>query len=83
VEIRRLINPASNKVSFDLITTGDGLASITLIDSYGRIIRQVKSNVLKGFNHVILDQISGFGSGTYFLRVNVNGETLHRRLVKL
>jgi hypothetical protein len=83
VEIRRLINPVSNKVSFDLITTGDGLASITLIDSYGRIIRQVKSNVLKGFNHVILDQISGFGSGTYFLRVNVNGETLHRRLVKL
>ena len=73
----------NNMVSFDLITTGDGLATIALMDAYGRMVRELKANVAKGFNHVILDKIDGFGSGTYFLRVNVNGETLNRKIMRL
>ena len=83
VEIRRLINPVSDMVSFDLITTGDGPASIILVDAYGRIVRELKANVLKGYNHVILDKISGFNSGTYFLRVNANNETINKKIIKI
>jgi len=83
VEIRRLINPVSDMVSFDLITTGDGPASIILVDAYGRIVRALKANVLKGYNHVILDKISGFNSGTYFLRVNANNETINKKIIKI
>lgn len=83
VEIRRLINPISNTVSFDLITTADGPAKITLFDSYGRVVREFNAQAVKGYNHVILDKMKGFNSGTYFLRVSVNNETLNRKVVKL
>jgi hypothetical protein len=82
-EIRRLINPVTNKVSFDLIATSDGPAIVTLFDSYGRIVREYKTSILKGYNHVMLDKLTGFNAGTYFLRVAVNNEMLNRKVVKL
>lgn len=83
VEIRRLINPAKDNVSFDLITTADGTAQIVLLDNFGRVLREFRANAVKGYNHVILDKIRGFNSGTYFLRVSVNNEVLNRKIVKL
>lgn len=82
VEIRRLINPATDNVSFDLITVADGNAMITLFDSYGRTVREFKASILKGYNQVILDKIPNFKSGSYFLRVAVNGEILNRKVIK-
>ena len=68
--------------TFDLITVADGNAIISLYDSYGRTVREFKASVLKGYNHVILDQIKGFNAGSYYLRVAVNNEILNRKVVK-
>lgn len=81
-EIRRLVNPFSSQVSFDLIVAKDAPAVITIMDNFGRAVRQVKSRVLKGYNHVILDQLSGLSSGMYFLRVETNNEILNKALIK-
>ena len=82
IEIRKLINPFRSKISFDLIATEDGPATITIMDNYGRKIRQVKAKALKGFNHVILDELSGLSKATYLLRVECNNETINRLVVK-
>lgn len=81
-EIRRLINPFVNTISFDLIVTEDSRAMITLFDNFGRMIRRVNANTSKGFNHVILDRIETLSKGTYFLRVEVNNEVINRSLIK-
>ncbi|HYH05351.1 MAG TPA: T9SS type A sorting domain-containing protein, partial [Bacillota bacterium] len=82
IEIRRLINPFRDKISFDLLATQDGPATFTLLDNYGRVIRQFKSRVLKGFNHVALDQLNNIGKATYYLRVEANNEILNRMVIK-
>ncbi len=81
-EIRRLANPFQQNISFDLIAVKDSPARITVTDNYGRPIRRLNTKVLKGYNHIILDKISGLSSGTYFLRVEVGNEVLNRILIK-
>lgn len=82
-EIKRLINPFNNKISFDLIAKRDAPATITVMDNFGRVIRQVKTKALKGYNHVILDQLGGISQGAYFLRVEIDNEILSKPLIKI
>ncbi|MBO9572878.1 MAG: T9SS type A sorting domain-containing protein, partial [Chitinophagaceae bacterium] len=81
-EIRRLVNPFHSNISFDLIAVRDAAARITVMDNYGRIIRRVQTKALKGYNHVILDQLSGLSQGTYILRVEIDNEIINRIVVK-
>jgi hypothetical protein len=81
-EIRRLVNPFNNNISFDLIVAQDAPATFTVIDNFGRAVRQVKSKVLKGYNHVMLGQMSGLSNGMYFLRVETNNEILNKAVIK-
>lgn len=81
-EIRRLVNPFTQNISFDLIATQDSPATISVLDNFGRIIRQVKTKALKGYNHVILDQLGHLSKGSYFLRVEVNKEVLSKIVIK-
>jgi len=82
MEIRKLINPFRNKVSFDLVLTEDSPATITLFDNFGRIVRQFKTKGLKGYNHVILDQLQTVSRATYYLRVEANNEVQNKILVR-
>lgn len=82
MELRRVVNPFRNKLSFDLIATEDGPTTITLMDNYGRIVRKIKSKVMKGFNQVILDELGGISKATYLLRVECNNEVQIRMVVK-
>ncbi len=81
-EISRLINPFTHNISFDLVATNDDAAVITVLDNYGRVVRQFKNKVLKGYNHVILDKLGHLSKGTYFLRVEVNREIINKIVVK-
>lgn len=81
-EIRRLINPFTRNISFDLIVTKDAPATFTVMDNFGRIVRKVTSKVFKGYNHVILDQLNGLSNGMYFLRVETNNEILNKSVIK-
>jgi hypothetical protein len=81
-EIRRLINPFNDKISFDLIATRDAPATISVLDNFGRIVRQVKTKALKGYNHVIIDQLNNISQATYFLRVEIDNEVLNKVLIK-
>ncbi len=65
-EIKRLVNPFNDKISFDLIAKRDAPAIITVMDNFGRTVRQVKTKALKGYNHVILDQLEWYQPGCLF-----------------
>jgi hypothetical protein len=82
VELRKLVNPFRHKLSFDMIVTNDAPATFTILDNHGRKLKQYKTRVLKGFNQVILDELSGLSKATYLLRVECLGETINKLVVK-
>lgn len=82
MEISRLVNPFSTRISFDLILTRDGPASFTVMDQFGRKVREFRTRALKGYNQVILDQLGHLSGGTYCLRVEAGNEVISRIMVK-
>ena len=81
--IRSLMNPFRSNISFELETPEDGMANISIIDSYGRSVKQFKQPVTKGSNNIRLLELSSLTNSVYTLRVQMNNEVLNRALVKM
>jgi hypothetical protein len=81
-EIKKLINPFSDKISFDISSTKESPAVITIVDNYGKLVKQVRSKVSKGTNSFVVDQWSRYSSGTYFLRIDLMDQSFNRILIK-
>ncbi len=82
-KIEKVINPFSDKLSFNIITAKKGPVRITVADSYGSIVRRVSSNVSMGYNPFILREWEHVSKGTYFLRVDLGNESFNRILIKI
>ncbi|RYE22115.1 MAG: T9SS type A sorting domain-containing protein [Sphingobacteriales bacterium] len=83
IEIRNLINPFYQQVSFDLITPAEGNARITVIDQFGRIVKTTNEHVHAGINPL---QISNFGvlsNGVYTLKVEIGNKAILKRIAKV
>lgn len=81
--VRRLVNPFSTNITFDIVSVADNVpASIMLMDSHGRIIRRIQTEVSKGLNKVMIDQLSDLSSGSYFLRIQLKEQVTTKVLVK-
>jgi len=83
VEIRNLINPFYQQVSFDLITPAEGNARITIIDQFGRIVKTTNEHVHAGITPI---QISNFGvlnNGVYTLKVEFGNKVIIKRIAKV
>ena len=50
--IKSLINPFKDVISFDLIAPESGTARITLVDAYGRAVRQSTESYSNGLNQM-------------------------------
>jgi hypothetical protein len=82
-EIRSLINPFNNALSFELIVPTDDVVTITLIDMYGRIIKQAKASVERGLNSIRITGLQSRITGTYTLRVQTSDKTINRQVLKI
>jgi hypothetical protein len=83
VEIRNLINPFYQQVSFDLITPAEGNAKISVIDQFGRTVKTTYEHVHAGITPL---QISNFGvlsNGVYTLRVEFENKVIIKRIAKV
>jgi hypothetical protein len=81
-QLKKLINPFIDQVSFSIFAAQDSPAMITILDNYGKLIRQVRTKVTKGYNPFIIDQMNRYSKGTYFLKVDLKNESINRILVK-
>jgi hypothetical protein len=82
-DIKSLVNPFDNTLSFNLVTPSDRQAFITVSDSYGKIIRHTEIKIYKGLNPVSINDLNILSSGTYLLRIQAEGQTINKQIVKL
>ncbi len=82
-EIKSLINPFDNYISFDAVTPADKETTITIFDSYGRLIKQQQEHLYKGLNKIIVAGLGSVSEGTYFLQIETDGTAINKRVVKI
>ncbi len=81
-DVISLVNPFDNNISFSLVTPTDRQALVTVLDSYGKIIKQDQTKLYAGINKVSIDNTGILSNGTYILRIESEGQVINRRIVK-
>jgi len=82
-EIKSLLNPFDSYISFDAITSTDKEATISLFDGFGRLVIQKQESLYKGFNKITIKDLGTLSDGTYFMRIQADGQVINKRLIKI
>jgi hypothetical protein len=82
-EIKSLINPFNESLSFEMIAPADGVALVTLIDAYGRPVKQVRESYTKGLTNIRLNNLGSLAAGTYSLRIQTGEQVFTKKVIKI
>lgn len=82
-EIKSLLNPFDSYISFDAITATDGEAKISLFDGFGRLVSQKQEQLYKGLNKVMITGLGPLSEGSYFMRVQADGQVINKKIIKI
>jgi len=82
-EIKSLVNPFDNYLSFDAVSPEDASATLALFDSFGRLVKQQPVSLYKGSNKINIPNLGALSDGTYFLRLQANGQSINKRIIKI
>ena len=74
-------NPANDYVSIQLYSEKNTESTIWLIDNAGKIILTSIQKVHKGFNTIQLKNINKFSSAVYVLKIQINENTITKKLI--
>ena len=80
--IRSLINPFAQQLVFEIIAPEEGVAQITLIDTYGRTVRQYRESYNTGLTSVRLTDVASLPVGSYSLRVEAGTQVFNKKVIK-
>ena len=80
--IKSLINPFVDVLSFELIAPETGIAKLTLIDTYGRIVRQSTKSYVDGLNQMKMYNLTGLSQGAYLLQVQAGKQVFNKNVIK-
>lgn len=80
--VQALVNPFSTQLSFDLLVPGNDMATFTLYDIYGRVIRQQKQTVTQGINSVRIYNLSSLPVAIYSLKVQYKDKVIAKQVIK-
>ena len=78
-----VINPFAGELSFEISTVHNGKAEAELVDPAGKIVRKIPFEIATGINRLTIENTQLLPGGVYFLRVNIAGNTIQKRVVKL
>lgn len=81
--LRTVINPFHNKLTFDLISPESGNAVVSLVDMYGRMVKQSKETITRGLNTVTVYSLEGLSKGVYTLRIQMGHRIINRQVLKM
>jgi hypothetical protein len=81
-DIRSVINPFKESLSFEMIAPADGMVMVTLIDSYGRVILQSRETCNKGLTNIRINNLKALAAGTYSLKVQAGSQVFNKKVVK-
>lgn len=80
--VQALVNPFSSQLSFELMVPGNDIATYTLYDIYGRVIRQQKQSVTQGINSVRIYNLSSLPVAIYSLKVQYKDKVIVKQVIK-
>jgi hypothetical protein len=80
--LQNLLNPFTGSVSFNVILPADGTIRATIFDMFGRTIKTYRQPAQKGVMPIKMQDLNGFGGGTYFLKVEWQNESIIKKIIK-
>lgn len=80
--LKTIANPFNNSITLELVSPGDGPIMLSLLDMYGRTVKQSKETAQRGMNTFHLSSLGGLPAGVYLLQVQSKEATVSRRLLK-
>lgn len=78
----KVINPFSDQLHFDVVTTENRKVTASLIDQYGMTLKQQTADLGAGLNSIVLENTSGLPTGIYILRVQSGNDVIQKRVLK-
>ncbi len=81
-EIKSLVNPFTNMISFDMIVPDNQMASFTINDALGRAIRQEMQPVSRGINSIRIYGVDALPTGFYVLQIRYTDKMVTKRIIK-
>jgi hypothetical protein len=81
--VHSLANPFTDHIPLELTAPTAGVALVTLVDIYGRVITQVKQTLEQGLNNLTLYGLGALANGAYALQVRYNGQLISTKMLKL
>ena len=82
LDISVIINPFVSSVSFNMTVPEDHAITVSLYDTYGRLITRETQTAGKGLNHYDLGGLGNLQSGMYVLQVLYKDRMLTKQLIK-
>lgn len=76
-------NPVRNELRLEVQSPTTGKAHITISGVEGKVIFTNQVEISNGGNIILLNEISRFSKGIYFVKTVMNGETAINKVVKL
>jgi hypothetical protein len=80
--IRQLINPFTDHISFELTSPDNAPVTISIFDSYGRMVKQSRETVYMGTNTMQLSGMGKLPAGIYMLQVQKHDQKIISRILK-
>ncbi|MFT3826912.1 MAG: T9SS type A sorting domain-containing protein [Chitinophagaceae bacterium] len=82
LDVRTLINPFKDKISFDLVSPSEQPTTVSLLDMYGRVIKRDKITALQGITPVQLTGLSQVAAGMYILQIQQQDVIISKQVLK-
>ncbi|MBP9186755.1 MAG: T9SS type A sorting domain-containing protein, partial [Bacteroidia bacterium] len=75
-------NPFNSTFNVTINAVEDAKATITIVDLYGKTVKEFTDNVVKGDNVIAVDKLQNLTPGVYFVKVNAGGYDVVTKLIK-
>jgi hypothetical protein len=82
-QVRSALNPFTDHLGVDLVSPGDGVATLTLLDLYGRVVHRDKQPVTQGYNALTVYGVSNLPAATYALLIQCNNQVTCQKIIKV
>ena len=81
-ELRSVLNPFTDHLNIELTAPAAGVATISMVDMYGRYLRRIRQPLTQGLNSFAIYDLGSLPAGTYALQIQCNDQIVSRKIVK-
>jgi hypothetical protein len=81
--INTLVNPITDKISFELIAPANDMVTCRLVDAYGRVVKRQNQNATRGLNAIEIPDLAALPPGLYALQVQYSGTQVCKPVLKV